>query len=141
MVKIARRVQPFKGSGMNSPQFPGTQTGKTMEQVREFNKNMVRRKGFRFSGGTSPANFQLKISGTSKFLLGIVFLSDSFGVCQMTINNEVVFDDTDTGFFTLGRTNQDYYAINRPLSGQDDVTLNITGDAAYSNKSFVVYYY
>jgi len=134
-------MDAFKGSGMNTPQFPGTQKGKTIEQVRDFNKNMVRRKGFRFSGGTSPSPFQLKISGTAKFLLGIAFLNPTFGVCNMTLNNEVVFEDTDTGFFTLGNTNQDYYAINRPLSGQDDLTINITGDAAYANQPFIIFYY
>lgn len=134
-------IEAFKGSGLNTPQFPGTQKGKSIDQVRDFNKNMVRRKGFRFSGGTAPVPNNLKISGTAKFLLGIAFLNDTFGVCNMQINNEIVFEDTDTGFFTLGRTNQDYYAVNRPLSGQDDITLTITGDAAYENQPFIIYYF
>jgi hypothetical protein len=147
-----KRLPPFKGSGLTlpkpmitnqgSPTFPGwQQPGATQKSVQNFNKNMVRRKGFRFSGGTSPEEFALKISGTAKFLLGIAFLNSSFGVCSMMLNNEQVFETMDTGFFQLGQTNQDYYAINRPLSGQDDCTLTITGDAAYVDKSFVIYYF
>jgi len=143
-----KRRQPnaFTGSGKGDgkggliPQFPGQQNGASIEQVRSFNKNMVRRKGFRLSGGTTSQAFEIKISGTAKFLLGIVFLNQTFGVCSLTINNEVVFTDMDTGFFEFGETEQDYYAVNRPLSGQDDITLTITGDNNYNNEPFAVYY-
>lgn len=137
---VKRRTPPFQGSGLGIPSFPGQQKGKSISQVRDFTKNMVRRKGFRFSGGTSSTSFQIKISGTSKFLLGIAFLNPSFGLCSLTINNEIVFETMDTGFFQFGLTEQDYYAVNRPLSGQDDITLTISGDAVYNNKSFVIYY-
>lgn len=136
-----RRVPAFKGSGLGVTQFPGTQKGASIETVRDYNKNMVRRKGFRFSGGTTATSFQIKISGTSKYLLGIAFLSSTFGTCSLTINNEVVFENVDTGFFQFGLTEQDYYAVNRPLDGNDDIVLTITGDLAYTNKPFVVYYF
>ena len=126
---------------VDTPQFPGLQKkNKSMEQVRDFIKEQVRRKGFRFSGGATPQDFALRISGTARFFYGIAFLNPTFGTCALKINNEVVIDTTDTGFFQLGRTQQDYYAINRPLSGSDDIVLTITGDAGYINEPFIVYY-
>ncbi len=123
------------------PSFPGWQDKKTMKQVQNFNKNMVRRKGFRFSGGTSPQDQELKLSGTAKFFLGIAWLNQSFGTCSLMLNDEQVFATMDTGFFELGKTNQDYYAVNRPLSGQDNIVLTITGDNNYTNEPFVCYFF
>lgn len=142
LTPVAKRRQPgaFKGSGLGIPQFPGQQNGASIEKVRNFNKNMVRRKGFRFSGGTTATVFEIKISGTAKFLLGIAFLNSTFGLCSLSINNEIVFQDVDTGFFSFGNTEQDYYAVNRPLSGQDDISLSITGDAPYTNQPFIIYF-
>lgn len=125
---------------VNTPQFVGMRKGLTKTEVQDFIKEQVRRKGFRFSGGITPEKFRLDISGNARFLYGIAFLNQTFGVCTLNINNEVVFEQCDTGFFQLGQTNQDYYAINRPLSGQDDITLEIVGDLAYSNQPFIVYY-
>jgi hypothetical protein len=138
-----KRVQPFRGAGLGIVNFPGTQNNpkRSIEDVRTFNKNMVRRKGYRFSGGTTATGFNIKISGTAKFFLGIAFLNSFGALVTLTINNEVVFENVDAGFFTLGKTEQDYYAVNRPLSGQDDITLTITGDIIYTNQPFVVYYF
>lgn len=137
---MAKKVRiPFKSS-TGAPQFPGTQKGQTMEQVREFIKNQVRRTGFRFSGGTSPSTFKIELPGDSRFLYGVAFLNDTFGTCEMKINNEVVIEDTDTGFMQFGLTEQDYFAVNRPLSGSDTINLILTGDAPYVNEPFVVYY-
>ena len=137
----AKRNPPYKGSSLGVPNFPGQQKGKSIEQVRDYNKNQVRRKGFRFSGGTTETSFQIKISGTAKFLLGFAIKNDFGGVNSLMLNNEEVLANTDVGFFTLGKTNQDYYAINRPLSGNDDITLKITGDAPYVNEGYVFYYF
>jgi hypothetical protein len=122
------------------PKFPGMRNGLTQEQVQEFIRNQVRRTGFRFSGGTSPQNFNLDLPGDARFLYGVAFLNSSFGVCELKINNETVIESTDTGFLQFGLTEQDYFAVNRPLSGSDKVTLNIQGDAGYTNQPFIVYY-
>jgi hypothetical protein len=139
--KRLMRKAPFKGSNLGFPNFPGQQAGASMKAVQNFTKNQIRRKGFRFSGGTSATAFQIKISGTAKFLLGIGFLNSFGALATLTINNEVVFENMDVRFFLFGATEQDYFAINRPLSGQDDITLTITGDAVYSNQPFAVYYF
>lgn len=130
----------FPGGSALDPQFPGQQNGASVQQVRDYIKQQVRRKGFRFSGSTAPLEFQLQISGSAKFLFGIAWLGASFGTFSMMINNEQVIETTDTGFFRFGQTEQDYYAVNRPLSGSDDIKITVTGDAAYTNEAFVVYY-
>jgi hypothetical protein len=137
---VRKRIPPFRGSDLGFPNFPGQQHGASIEQVREFNKNMVRRLGKRLSGGTSQVTTQINLSGTAKFLLGLAFLNEFGALVTLTINNEVVFSNVDAGFFTLGKTEQDYYAVNRPLSGQDDVQITIQGDAAYTNQPIVFYF-
>lgn len=135
-----RKVIPRRGGSQLDPSFPGQQNGASMQQVQSYIKQQVRRKGFRFSGGTAPVDQQITISGSAKFLYGIAWLGTSFGTFGMMINNEQVIETVDTGFFSFGQTEQDYYAINRPLSGSDDIKITITGDAAYTNRAFIVYY-
>jgi len=124
----------------NSPQFPGQQKGKSIEEVRAFIREQVRRKGFRFTGGTTSVKFNIDLTGDACFLWGVAFLNNTFGICQLTINNEVVIEDTDTGFLQFGLTEQDYFAVNRPLSGTDKISITIVGDAAYQDEPFIVYY-
>lgn len=130
---------PAKQNFQNN-QFPGTQNGATEKEVKAYIKNQPCRKGFRFSGGTTPVDFQLSISGTANFIFGIAWDSTSFGTFSLMINNVQVIETVDTGFFEFGKTVQDYFAINYPLSGQDDIKITITGDAPYVNKSLIVYY-
>lgn len=125
---------------VNTPQFPGLQKGQTMKQVQDWNKNQVRRKGFRFSGGTTAQDFRIQIAGTARYLYGIAFLNPNFGIFSFKVNNEEVITQLDTGFAQFGTTEQDYFAVNRPLSGSDDIVLSITGDAGYQNQPFVVIY-
>ena len=125
---------------VNTPQFPGQQKGMNMENVQKFIKDQVRRKGFRFSGGATAQDFRIQIAGNARFLYGIAFLNVSFGLCSFKVNNEEIITNLDTGFVQFGLTEQDYFAINRPLSGSDDILLTITGDAGYLNQPFVVIY-
>jgi len=139
-ISMKRQNRKFPGGSSLDPDFPGRQNGASVNQVRDYIKNQVRRKGFRFSGSTAPVQQPIQIAGNAKFLFGIAWLNDSFGTFSMMINNEQVIETTDTGFFMFGRTEQDYFAINRPLSGSDQITITITGDAAYTNEPFVVYF-
>ena len=122
-----------------TPQFPGQQKGLSKSQVQTFIKDQVRRKGFAFSGGTAPTDFPLQLSGTARFFYGLAW-NNAFGLFTLTINNEVVVENTFMRFMQFGFTNQDYYAINRPLSGQDDIKLTITGLAGYNNEQLEVVY-
>lgn len=132
-------TQPGENGGINTPQFPGWQKGHTQEQVQEFIRDQVRRKGFKFTGGTTATDFKLELSGSARFFYGITF-ENVIGTVTLTINNEVVFENVSTAFLQFGATNQDYYAVNRPLSGQDSITLTITGFAGYTNEQMEAVY-
>lgn len=140
MTVLRRKPQTEYGNITNSPQFAGQRKGASIEQVREFIKEQVRRKGFRFSGGVTSQKFNLDLTGDACFLWGVAFLNSTIGLCQLTINNEVVIEDTDTGFLQFGLTEQDYFAINRPLSGTDKISITIIGDAPYTDEPFIIYY-
>lgn len=130
-----------KGNGVNTPMFPGMQKGdKTIEQVQNYIKEQVRRKGFKFSGGTSATDFKIDIPGNGRYFYGIAFLNGFDAVCTLIVNNEIVMQGVDVGFILFGKTEQDYFAVNRPLSGSDSITLTITGGAGYTNQPFLVIY-
>lgn len=139
-IQQKRNGRKFPSGSALDPNFPGRQNGASVKEVRDYIKQQVRRKGYRFSGGTAPVEFPLQISGNAKFLYGIAWLGASFGTFSMMINNEQVIETTDTGFFAFGTTDNDYFAINRPLSGSDDVKITVTGDAAYVNKALILYF-
>lgn len=135
---LKKRIRSSE-SFVDTPQFPGWQKGMTQKQVQDFIKDQVRRKGFTFSGGTTSQDFPIVISGNARFLFGIAFVN-AFGTASFKINNEEVIEDVALRFMQFGATNQDYYAINRPLSGSDDVTLTLTGFAGYTNEQMVLIY-
>jgi hypothetical protein len=132
-----RKLQPI----VNTPQFPGWQKGNAPEKVREFIKDQVRRKGYRLSGGNTAQDFNLGLSGTARYLYGLALVTgQTTGLATLKVNNEVVWENVDLSFLNFGQTEQDYYAVNRPLSGQDDIILTITGDAGYQNMPLVAIY-
>ena len=128
-----------ENSYVDSPQFPGWQKGNAPHEVQAFIRDQVRRKGFVFSGGTTPQDFKLTLSGSARFFYGLTF-ENKIGTVTLTINNEVVFENVSARFLQFGQTNQDYYAVNRPLSGQDSITITITGFAGYTNEQMEVVY-
>jgi hypothetical protein len=125
---------------VNTPQFPGWQKNHSREDVQDFIKNQVRRKGYKFSGGATSTENSLQISGTARFLYGIAFKNVFDCVATLTVNNEVVFENIDVSFLLFGATEQDYFAVNRPLSGQDTVKLTLTGGVAYANEPMILIY-
>jgi len=119
---------------VNTPQFPGWQKNNPPDKVRDFIKDQVRRKGFRFSGGAVATDFNLGLSGNARFFWGIAMIpGQNLGLATLKVNNEVIFENVDWGFLAFGTTEQDYFAVNRPLSGQDDIILTLTGNAGYAN--------
>jgi len=131
--------QHANNGGVNAPQFPGWQKGHSQEEVQAFIRDQVRRKGFKFTGGTSPVDFKLELSGSARFFYGLTF-ENIIGTVTLMINNEQVFENVSTAFLQFGATNQDYYAVNRPLSGQDSIVITITGFAGYVNEQMEVVY-
>lgn len=139
-IDIKRKRMRDTESFIDTPQYPGWQKGLKMKTVQDFIKEQVRRKGYVFTGGIGAQKFPLVISGNARFLYGIAFLDRFNARVELDVNNEVVIEDTHVGLLLFGQTNADYYAVNRPLSGSDDVTLTITGLAAYQNQEMVLIY-
>jgi hypothetical protein len=119
------------------PNYPGGQKGASKKQVQDFVKDQVRRKGFSVSGSTSPNTIQLDFPGNARFFYGMEF-ENKIGTVTLMVNNEVVWQNMSTAFCQVGTTDNDYHAVNRPLSGQDDVSLTITGFAGYDDEQLVV---
>lgn len=128
---------------INSPQFPGAQDGASIEAVRQFIRNQARLKGFRFSGGIGQQNFSLQISGTAKFFLGVQFNETFDADVTLTVNNEIIYQDTPVialNPFSNPRSDRDWFVVNRPLSGTDEIILSVNSFVVYNNIKFTAYY-
>lgn len=139
-IDIKRKRIRDAESFIDTPQYPGWQKGLSMKTVQDFVKEQVRRKGYVFSGGIGSQKFPIVISGNARFLYGIAFLDRFNASVTLDVNNEVVIEDVHVGLLLFGATNQDYYAVNRPLSGSDNVALTIAGVAGYTNQQMVLIY-
>jgi len=131
---------------VNTPQFPGQQKGQSIDAVRQFIKNQKRSRGFRFNLVTSNQTFNINISGSARMFLGFAFSFEPDAPATMppfvnlTINNEVIIQDTSPVFFTQRYMDDEYYFFPRPLSGQDDVILTTQPAGAPIILDTIVYY-
>lgn len=129
---------------IHSPQFPGGQEGATIKAVQEFIRQQRRVTGIRISGGIGTQEFRVEISGTAQFLLGINFGNSIDDGTDFTfiVNNETIIDSVMVELFTQNNNKGyiDYYPLNRPLSGTDQIKLLVNSTIAYENIPFAVYY-
>ena len=139
----AARTEDIVNQIVHSPNFPGGQNGASIEAVREFISNQVRIQGERFTGGIGTQEFDIDISGTAKFFLGIQF-NDAFDAdVKLEVNNETIFSAVSVNALTpIGnpRSSKDWFPVNRPLAGSDKIKLTITGFEVYENTPFTIYY-
>lgn len=140
--------------GLNTPQFPGMQTGKmqSVDQVRDLIKKQRRVKGFNFSVPNGQSQQNLQISGTARILLGIQLLAvapgtDSFirGFQRITnisfkVNNEIILESLHPNFVTNYANDEEFMPIPRPLSGSDEVTISFTNSGATEVCAIAIYY-
>lgn len=56
------------------------------------------------------------------------------------INNEIVIDQTAPAFFSPDFMDDEYYYFPRPLSGTDQLTVNITNSLGAQSVRMIVYY-
>ena len=138
-------------SFINTPQYPGLEKGKTIEEVREYIRKQVKTKGFNWSIANGFSSFNLELSGTAKKFLGfslmpvvadagaisITAMAEEF---NLTINNEIITDQTHPAFYTNFFTDQEFYHILRPLSGTDVITVSWNNAGAVQNWIMIVYY-
>lgn len=133
---------------------PGSAVGiDSMEDVWQFNRKQVRRKGFNFSIGLGANDIPITLSGTAKMLLGIAVYDETANpgnIYQLTVNNDTRVETTSSlhlsrifgivaTTFARCLTDQEYYPIYCPLNGNDSIALSISG--ATAGRQFVEFYY
>ncbi len=133
--------------GVNTPQFMGQQKGFSIEAIRTLIKKQKRCRGFEFLLTASSQTFNLSnISGTARIFLGFVVdfvpdvLTDFPPFINFTINNEVIIQDVNPNFFTQHYMDDEYYFFPRPLSGQDNIVLQVQPSANPITMNLAVYY-
>jgi len=138
--------------GLNAPQFPGTQTGKSMDQVRDLIKKQRRLKGYTFNVANGQSQFNLQLSGTARILLGIQLIPiapgtdtyiqgfQSISQVSFKVNNEIIIESMHPNFLTNYSNDEEFCPIPRPLSGTDEITISFTNSGATEVCAIAVYY-
>jgi len=139
---------------------PGQQLGiKTMDQLHKYNNLQLYRKGFteRTSVGQNTINIQL--SGTAKFLLGIMIYDtahDPLNILTLNINNDTIieavswvhltriFEGTTVGpglgiYSCAPYSSDEFFRLDAPLSGND--SINVVYQATTGGILSMVFYY
>lgn len=138
-----------KPLNIGTPQFPGQKLGMNFKQVREFNHEQIRIKGYKHSLGTTSNEFSINISGSAKIMLGVALLSTKENAItfdtlpesvNLVINNEEIITDVHSGFLMSQYMDDEYYSIKRPLSGQDDIKIIYNGVNEAQEIYLVIYY-
>lgn len=101
----------------------------------------IRCKGFAISAATGSTETTLDLSGFAKQFCGLALVDcAATNTIQLVVNNDVVIESTNGQFFNSDASNPRMYTeFNRPLTGQDTITLKTTATAA-DTFSVVVYY-
>lgn len=113
---------------------PGDRMGLSPQAVKQYIKRQKRCKGeaFTIAAGDNPG-LQVQLPGTARVWLGFVIRVTDLGNADLTgnlslvINNEVVIDDVFVDFYGSDFTDEEYFFMPRPLSGQDDVEFRVNG--------------
>ena len=138
--------------GLNAPQFPGTQTGLKMDQVRDLIKKQRRVKGYTFSVANGQSQQNLQLSGTARILLGIQLIPvnpgtdtyiqgfQSISEVSFKVNNEIIVESLHPNFLTNYSNDEEFCPIPRPLSGTDQITISFTNSGATEVCGIAVYY-
>jgi len=138
--------------GLNAPQFPGTQTGLTMDQVRDLTKRQRRVKGYTFNVSNGQTQQNLQLSGTARILLGIQLIPVEAGadtyirgfqdITQVSfkVNNEIIIESLHPNFLTNYSNDEEFCPIPRALSGTDEITISFTNPGATETCAIAVYY-
>lgn len=138
--------------GLNAPQFPGTQTGKTMDQIRDLTKRQRRLKGYTFNVANGQSQYDLQLSGTARILLGIQLIPinpgtdtyiqgfQSISQVSFKVNNEIIIESMHPNFLTNYSNDEEFCPIPRALSGTDQITISFTNSGVTEVCAIAVYY-
>lgn len=135
---------------IDTPQFPGWQEGLSQRQVQNIIKNQKRIKGFQIAVATGETITNIELSGTARVFIGFALqpivkatlddIDDYPQGFSLTINNEIIIDRVNPIFFGKDYTDEEYYQLIRPLSGQDTISTKFNNTNAATNFAFTVYY-
>lgn len=126
---------------VNAPQFPGMQTGLSIEQVRSWIKRQKRYAGFRIplgTGGNPDVTLDIP-GGNARIWLGwsVSVINPTPGIpapidpdINLLINTELVITRANYRFFAQENMDEDYYYFPRPLSGTDKIKVNALNNGA-----------
>lgn len=138
-----KNIDP-KFGGINAR--PGMAQNMTVEDVVKFIRNQKKAKGFRFtlSTGTNE-DLEINLPGNAKMMMGIAFNSGSAPLlrsarCKFEVNNEIILDNISCDFMGAEFTDEGYYFIPRPLSGQDDISISLREVSDAGDLDVIVYY-
>jgi len=138
--------------GLNAPQFPGMQTGASINQVRDYIKQQRRVKGYTFNVTSGQTQQNLNLSGTARQLLGILLIpinpgTDTFiqGFQEITeisfkVNNEIILESLNPSFLTNFANDNEFISIPRPLSGTDQITISFNNPGLTEICGIAIYY-
>lgn len=127
--QIAGNVRPRNDKNVR----PGDRMGLDIQQVQNYIKRQKRCKGQSYDlGAGTNDDLQVQLPGTARVWLGFVFaFSKLAGVIEgnvsLVINNEIVVENVFAEFYGKDFTDEEYYFMPRPLSGQDDIKFKVTG--------------
>jgi len=126
--------------------YPGKELGWTMEQVHEFIKRQKRCLGKKFPLSTgSNKGLSIQLPGDAYMLLGWAIepteeTGVTLGDVTVRLNNEIMVEEVHFKFFGREFTDEEYYFIPRPLSGQDSFSAAVDGVTDSWDANWVFYY-
>lgn len=135
--RITNRVSKFPG---------GASTEKGIQLMRNLIDNQIKVKGYTLDCAAGNNDFKLDISGRAKMMMGIALISTSPDALtnyptdlEYRVNNEIIVEDLHSFFISPAFMDDSYYFIPRPLSGADDITINLQSPSE-QEVYFVIYY-
>jgi len=142
--RIAGNVLPPNDKNVR----PGKRMGLTTPQVQNYIKRQKRCKGQNYTLSTGDnSDLVVQLPGDSRVMLGFVLDFSSkgnntipTGEMSLQINNEIMIDSVFVKFFGQDFTDEEYYFLPRPLSGQDDIRLSVKGVESTYNLHVNFYY-
>lgn len=134
-------------SPIGTPFFPGSQSGKSIKDIRSWIKKQKRVKGYAFQVPTGGSRESINLSGTARMLLGFAILKDPTVAAgsevdnfTFTVNNEIVVDQLNPEFFSPDFCDDEFYFIPRPLSGTDEIFIDFVNSSPVQSITLAVYY-
>ena len=136
---------PPRSGGIN--QYPGDRMGLTPEQVQDYIKRQKRCLGQAFTLASGSNQEQaIQLPGTARLLLGWAFTPVGLGANPLTgnarivLNNEVLVENVYVGFYGADFTDEEYYFIPRPLSGNDNFSISVNNVVDAYTLQAIFYY-